>query len=112
MLRKIISLLLCVLIVIPVTLSAYAVEDTDGFSERLITCREDNIEGNHYEYINCVNRSFFTTVAEGYMRLYGADNGTVFVEYYNADFRCINSGVIPSGLPIFGGFYWRKTWNF
>ena len=105
MLRKIISLLLCVLIVIPVTLSAYAVEDTDGFSERLITCREDNIEGNHYEYINCVNRSFFTTVAEGYMRLYGADNGTVFVEYYNADFRCINSGVIPSGLPIFGGFY-------
>lgn len=104
--RKIISILLCLITVFSVTLSAYAVESPDGSVKRLITYREDNIEGNHYDYINHVNRSFFTTADDGgYMRLYGADNGTVFVEYYDAGFRFINNVVIPSGLPIFGGFF-------
>ena len=104
MIRKITAVLLCVILTLLIPQSAFAAVIPDQ-SKRQITYREDNIEGNHYDYVNSVNRSFFRKVADGYMRLYGADNGTVFVEYYNEDFNCVNSGVIPSGLPIFGGFY-------
>ncbi len=104
MIRKTTAVLLCVLMTLLIPQSAFAAVIPDH-TDRQITYREDNIEGNHYEYVNSVNRSFFRKAADGYMRLYGADNGTVFVEYYNEDFEVINSGVIPSGLPIFGGFY-------
>ena len=99
MIRKITAVLLCVLMTLLIPQSALAAVIPDQ-TDRQITYREDNIEGNHYEYVNSVNRSFFRKAADGYMRLYGADNGTVFVEYYNEDFEVINSGVIPSGLPI------------
>ena len=104
MIRKNTAALLCVLLTLLIPQNAYAAVTPD-LPTRQITYREDNIEGNHYDYFNSVNRSFFRKAAGGYMRLYGADNGTVFVEYYNEDFNCVNSGVIPSGLPIFGGFY-------
>lgn len=104
MIRRITAVLLCFLLTLLIPQSAFAALVTDR-SQGQITYREDNIDGNFYDYINNVNRSFFTTAADGYMRLYGADNGTVFVEYYDEEFRCINSGVIPTGLPIFGGFY-------
>lgn len=104
MIRKLTALLICILLTLLIPQSAFAALVPDR-SDRQITYREDNIEGNHYDFINSVNRSFFRKASNGYMRLYGADNGTVFVEYYNEAFEVINSGVIPSGLPVFGGFY-------
>lgn len=104
MLRKMTAVLLCVFMMFSVAQRFFAVEKTDDSKQR-ITYREDNIEANHYEYGNHVNRSFFTTAADGYMRLYGADNGTVFVEYYHSDFQFYSNYIVPSGLPIFGGFY-------
>ena len=104
MIRRITAVLLCILTVFSAVLNAAAAENPEA-AERRITYREDNIEANHYEYGNHVNRSFFTTADNGYMRLYGADNGTVFVEYYDSDFIFCSNVIIPSGLPIFGGFY-------
>lgn len=104
MIRKLTALLICILLTLLIPQSAFAVP-VPGSSDRQFTYREDNIEGNHYDFVNSVNRSFFRKASDGYMRLYGADNGTVFVEYYNEAFEVVNSGVIPSGLPIFGGFY-------
>lgn len=98
------AVLLCVLMVFSMTRSFFVAETTEN-PKQLITYREDNIEANHYEYYNHVNRSFFTTAGDGYMRVYGADNGTVFVEYYHSDFTFYSNYIIPSGLPIFGGFY-------
>ena len=104
MIQKITAVLLCAIMTLLIPQSAFADVVPDP-PQQQFTYREDNIEGNHYDYVNAVNRSFFRKVADGYMRLYGVDNGTVFVEYYNEDLKVINSGVIPSGLPIFGGFY-------
>ncbi|WP_407384355.1 leucine-rich repeat protein [Ruminococcus sp.] len=104
MIRRITAVLLGILLTITIPQGAFSALGTDQ-AERKITYREDNIEGNHYDYVNSVNRSFFRKTADGYLRLYGTDNGTVFVEYYNEDFEFLKNAVVPSGLPIFGGFY-------
>ena len=78
MIRKLIALLMCMLLTLLIPQSAFAVS-VPGSSDRQFTYREDNIEGNHYDFVNSVNRSFFRKASDGYMRLYGADNGELEV---------------------------------
>ena len=67
MIRKLTALLICMLLTLLIPQSAFAAP-VPGSSDRQITYREDNIEGNHYDYINSVNRSFFRKASDGYMR--------------------------------------------
>ena len=58
MIRKLTALLICMLLTLLIPQSAFAVP-VPGSSDRQFTYREDNIEGNHYDFVNSVNRSFF-----------------------------------------------------
>lgn len=78
---------------------------TANTSEYTETRNANNINANHYSRYTSPTRNYLCATDTGYMRVYGSDDGTLFAEYYDAEFRFISNRIIRSGLPLFGGFY-------
>ena len=104
--RRILSILLCLVIVAGVlsclTAIGSSAADT-GFSGE--TRSEDMINGNSYNRYEMPTRNYLCAVDNGFMRVFGSDDGTLLAEYYDKKFRFISNRTVDSGLSIFGGFY-------
>ena len=118
--KKLICILLCVALIgglLTGLLSVSSEAAGDDFSFYDIgstgeTRNEDVVNGNSYNRYGHVVRNYLRAVNGGYMRLYGCDNGTVFVEYYTSGFSFVGNRYIDMGLPMFGGFYESKDYYF
>ena len=69
------------------------------------TRAKNNINGNSYNRYNSVVRSYLRPTSDGFMRIYGSDDGTLLAEYYDSQYRFVSNRTVACGLPLFGGFY-------
>lgn len=65
----------------------------------------NNVNGNSYNRYNSVVRNYLRPTDDGWMRIYGNDDGTLLAEYYDMDYRYIGNRFVETGLPLFGGFF-------
>lgn len=107
--HPLLSLLLVLCLIVGSITIASSAEAPDASAAAIVstgeTRNEDIINGQSYNRYNNVVRSYLTTTDSGYMRVYGSDNGTLFAEYYDKDFKFAGNRIVSSGLPMFGGFY-------
>lgn len=72
-----------------------------------------NIEAQNYARWTNPIKSYLTVCENGnLMRVQSGSMDGILVEYYDTSYRLLSSELIPSELPIFGGFYATDRYNF
>ena len=112
LMKKLKSALLCIAIItavfIPGSVTAFS---ADGAPALTVSSASDSthdpdiINGNSYHYYTEVTRAYLCQTEDGFMRVYGNDNGTLLAEYYDSELNFIGNRYVETGLPMFGGFY-------
>ena len=108
--HSVISLILSVSILISASALAPQAAESSLYSGESFS--PDCVNANSYIRYATVERNYLRAVPNGYMRLYGGDDGKQLIEYYDKSFRFVSNRVIECGLPMFGGFYESDKYYF
>lgn len=91
-------------------METYKVQAEDVFNE--IEYIESNKTSQDYKINSSCVKSYLFKDSDRYCRVHALKNGDVFIGYYDIYYNLLNQKIIKAELPIFGGFFEGKNYNY